>query len=60
MKYLHEKMLEIQSNVNSFDVSGIEPIEHAVDNQEHLSTYYFFHPCILCYMFFLVYLMAIT
>ncbi len=58
MKYLHEKMLDVQSNGNSLEFSENEQIEQAVDNQDHLSTYYFFHPCILCFVFFLIFLMV--
>jgi len=56
MKYLHEKMEQIQSNANEIKVSESEVIEH---DHALLSTHFFFNPCILCSLFFIIILAAI-
>lgn len=61
MKYLHEKMLQNQSYRNKLKVSESIVVESIVveDDQNLLSPYLFFHPCILCFLIFIIILAAI-
>ena len=56
MKYLHEKMLQLQPTANELNVSETEVVEHEANLA---SIPFFFHPCILCYLFFIVLLLAV-
>ena len=57
MKYLHEKMLDVQSNGNSLEFSKNVPNEPVIDIQKRFPTYDF-HPCIMC-LVILVFLVAV-
>jgi len=56
MKYLYEQMLQVQSNG-----SKLKDSENIVVGNDHilLPTYFYFHPCILCFLIFLLILAAI-
>jgi len=56
MKYLHEKMLQLQPTANELNVSETEVVVHEA-NLAPIPI--FFHPCILCCLFFIVLLLAI-
>jgi len=56
MKYLHEQMLQVQSNASKLKDSETIVVE---DDHNLLPTYFFFHPRILCFLIFIIVLAAI-